>query len=348
MRSISGEGCCDYSFDILNRLSKIYYVEDFETIQTEDLVKKIERLNLHAEMILNPIDPKKVEGLILPYQQIGIVTKDFMCSNADNHSQLLYVQTRMEKVPNIIKKELDILLNQISQKELQIIEKFQEARNYYKEIKTIYENALYEESYNVIYQHILDEMEKWEIQSDIHEEKNIYADDIFIGAITYSGPYHLMQQFMNKVRRKIILKGNIGQKKSELLYGLSRWCQENGSRVIQCHCPFEPSELDAVIIPKFDVMVVDGDKPHEIEVSHPLDRLIDLTSCVDQFKLLKESYSMKECTAKYKQHMRQGTLLLQEYRKMKQHLSFILYQHMPHEDDPDLNLHHFLSHDLSS
>lgn len=340
LSSYSSEGFTDFTHEVLNHLDHIYYLQDSSI---DKIYQKLNKKKETIEIILDPIDVKSIQGIIFPNKKVGLLKNELMCYD-DIRKKKELKNPQSNKAPsNIVMKELTIMNEQIEKKIHETLDKFSEAGDYHRRIKAIYEHALDEKAYHQVYEKLLSMIENKMIlrNTESSYSHDLLPDHLFVSAITYEGPIHLYYKFMSDIPQKIILKGNIGSRKSKLLEDIADNIIEKGYRVIKCHCPFEPSELDMIVIPKLGVMLLDGEKPHEIETFHPKQLQIDLSDqCIGYFSLLKEANELKENLAKYKQLMRQGTLCLQDVKKMRDNQSFVMKQYYNTCGDRDLN--HFL------
>lgn len=327
----------DLSLGLFNKLERIIYVDLVGQKELKNLLTYIQAQSIHTEVILDSINPEEIIGIVLPSYKAGLFKKHTPLGRESRQSHQFEVQL-LPTYSTIAAKELAVLKKQKEQTEKEILTKFSEANHYHKKIKHLFESAV-TDSY---YQQVIEE-----VTSSLSNESSPYTkqislpDNIFISALSYNGPIHLIHKMSKQVKRKIILKGNVGKFKSDLLYRLSNDLKKINHRVIQCHCPFEPSELDMIVIPELNVMIVDGDKPHELEISHPQDKQINLEErCVNHMTILKEISLIKEYYAKYKQKMRQGTLYLQDMRSTQQHIEFIRNQY---QEKDSTNIKHMFT-----
>lgn len=103
----------------------------------------------------------------------------------------------------------------------------------------------------------------------------------FLGGNTPLGFYSLYHQLSDPERHRAvyILKGGAGCGKSSLMRRVGRHAQAAGHEVIEIPCSGDPDSLDAVILPKLGVAVVDGTAPHVVEpaCAGAVERYVDLS-----------------------------------------------------------------------
>lgn len=66
-----------------------------------------------------------------------------------------------------------------------------------------------------------------------------------------------------------IIKGGPGTGKSSFMKKIAKRAEEEGYSVHRCPCSSDPDSLDAVVIPKLKVSVLDGTAPHVIDPKYP-------------------------------------------------------------------------------
>ena len=94
------------------------------------------------------------------------------------------------------------------------------------------------------------------------DEKHI---QYFLGANSPSGFYSLYDHLLppERANRFYILKGGPGCGKSTLMRQVARRAEEAGETVEYTLCSCDPDSLDAILLPRLGVAIVDGTAPHE-------------------------------------------------------------------------------------
>ena len=69
--------------------------------------------------------------------------------------------------------------------------------------------------------------------------------------------------------KSYIIKGGPGTGKSSFMKKIAKRAEEEGYSVHRCPCSSDPDSLDAVVIPKLKVSVLDGTAPHVIDPKYP-------------------------------------------------------------------------------
>lgn len=95
------------------------------------------------------------------------------------------------------------------------------------------------------------------------------TNEYFAAANTKDGFYSLFDEIFSqkKLDKLYILKGGPGCGKSTCIKAVSKKAKEIGLDSIEYHCSSDPDSLDAVVIPKIRVGVIDGTLPHAKEPS---------------------------------------------------------------------------------
>ena len=88
----------------------------------------------------------------------------------------------------------------------------------------------------------------------------------FLGANAPTGFYSLYDHLLSpeEARAIYILKGGPGCGKSTLLRKVGAWAEESGLETEYIICSGDPGSLDAVLLPKLGVAIVDGTAPHVV------------------------------------------------------------------------------------
>ena len=88
----------------------------------------------------------------------------------------------------------------------------------------------------------------------------------FLGANAPTGFYSLYDHLLppEEARAIYILKGGPGCGKSTLMRRIGAWAEESGLETEYIICSGDPGSLDAVLLPKLGVAIVDGTAPHVV------------------------------------------------------------------------------------
>lgn len=102
---------------------------------------------------------------------------------------------------------------------------------------------------------------------------------LFPGANTANGSYNYFSHIIPKnVNRIFCLKGGPGVGKSSLMKKIAKEFIEKGYDLELHYCPSDPSSLDAVVINKLGVVLLDATAPHIVDPKDPgvIDEIINL------------------------------------------------------------------------
>ena len=102
---------------------------------------------------------------------------------------------------------------------------------------------------------------------------------IFGGSNTANGSFNYFEYIIPKNVKKIFcMKGGPGVGKSSLMKKIAKEFIENGYDVELHHCPSDPSSLDAIVIKKIGIVLLDATAPHIVDPKDPgaIDEIINL------------------------------------------------------------------------
>ncbi|TWI59060.1 PRK06851 family protein [Halalkalibacter nanhaiisediminis] len=94
--------------------------------------------------------------------------------------------------------------------------------------------------------------------------RNYYA-----GGNTAKGFYNLYDSALEGLERLFILKGGPGTGKSSLMKSIGEKMEGKGLDIEYLHCSSDNNSIDGMIIPEFQIGIVDGTAPHVIEPKAP-------------------------------------------------------------------------------
>ncbi|SDK36500.1 PRK06851 family protein [Natronincola ferrireducens] len=100
------------------------------------------------------------------------------------------------------------------------------------------------------------------------------------GGNTSKGFYSYFQYIIDlkKAKKVYFLKGGPGTGKSSMMKKIGAVMTEKGYDIEFYHCSADPDSIDAIVIPKLGVAMVDGTSPHVIDPKYPgaIDTIIHL------------------------------------------------------------------------
>ena len=93
---------------------------------------------------------------------------------------------------------------------------------------------------------------------------------IFPGANTANGSFNFFDNIIQgDINRIFCFKGGPGVGKSSLMKKIAQEFIDRGYDVELHHCPSDPSSLDALLIKKLGVVLLDGTSPHIVDPKNP-------------------------------------------------------------------------------
>ena len=126
----------------------------------------------------------------------------------------------------------------------------------------------------------------------------------FLGANSPSGFYSLYAQLipLDSANTLYIIKGGAGCGKSTLMRRVARQAAQAGETVEYILCSGDPASLDALLLPRLGVAIVDGTAPHVVEPKYPgaVERYVNLGACYDSGALWARRAELMACMSGYK------------------------------------------------
>lgn len=112
--------------------------------------------------------------------------------------------------------------------------------------------------------------------------RNYYA-----GGNTAKGFYNLFDSTLEDLDKLFILKGGPGSGKSTLMKTIGEFIVNKGINIEYLHCSSDTNSIDGLIIPEFQIGIVDGTAPHIIEPKAPgvIEEYVNLGVAWDSKKL---------------------------------------------------------------
>lgn len=111
----------------------------------------------------------------------------------------------------------------------------------------------------------------------------------FLGANSPSGFYSLYDDLLppESAAGIYILKGGPGCGKSTLMRRVAARCQAFGQPVEYILCSGDPASLDAIVLPRLRIAIVDGTAPHVVEPKYPglVEQYVNMGDCYDKTAL---------------------------------------------------------------
>lgn len=112
--------------------------------------------------------------------------------------------------------------------------------------------------------------------------------------------------------RAYVIKGGPGTGKSSFMKKIAKRAEEEGYSVHLCPCSSDPDSLDAVVIPKLKVSVLDGTAPHVIDPKYPgaVENILNFGDFWDKEKLVVKRKDIIKLTDKNKALHKTASALL--------------------------------------
>ena len=128
----------------------------------------------------------------------------------------------------------------------------------------------------------------------------------FLGANSPSGFYSLYPGLLDEATAEglYILKGGPGCGKSSFLRRIVRYAEAAGEEAVLFPCSADPDSLDAVLLPRRRIALVDGTAPHVVEPAYPgvIGHYVNLGACYDRDALQTCRGEILAAFSEYKGH----------------------------------------------
>lgn len=296
-----------------HRLNKVIWVRPFLGWKRDQVAKELKNLGLSEErlaLVVNPIDPNGVKGVIFLDRYFGIFDEDLAedLESRENEKGTGSCVSRSKR-PMITDKSLVSLRQTIDWQLKKADLKFDEAKKSQDELRNLLTIGASNYDVEKIAEQLIDLLQ--------HDEKQagdtFFLKDAIYGAFTAKGPRYLTYPLPPDVNRWVILKGVAEIEISQVISKVKAWAEGAGLLVQADQCPLYRGEFDRLLLPSLGVGIIDGNRHHPFEPLSPNDCVIDLDAIVlNQEKVYYYAPEIRELQASYKQKMRQGTLDLQE------------------------------------
>ena len=118
----------------------------------------------------------------------------------------------------------------------------------------------------------------------------------YAGGNTAQGFYSLYDSVLEGLNRLFILKGGPGTGKSSLMKEIGKQMVNKGLDIEYLHCASDNNSIDGIIIPEFQIGIVDGTAPHVIEPKVPgvIEEYVNLGEAWDSQKLAAKKNEILE------------------------------------------------------
>ncbi|HEY8393516.1 MAG TPA: AAA family ATPase [Thermaerobacter sp.] len=128
---------------------------------------------------------------------------------------------------------------------------------------------------------------------------------LFASAVTPEGPRHFLDTLLDRLQRRVLIRGNPGTGCAELVARVAEAAVRRGLDIEAYTCGLNPDRLDHVIIPELSVAVVHNSYPHTYE-GRPGDLVIDTAAFVNVEALERFREEMEVAQALFGQAFDQG------------------------------------------
>ena len=145
--------------------------------------------------------------------------------------------------------------------------------------------------------------------------------DMFFGAITPNGSVNFYKELTEDIRTRFFIKGRPGTGKSTMMKKIADAALKAGFDTEVYHCAFDPNSVDMVIVPKLDVVILDGTAPHVFNPIRSTDILVDMYAlCLPIDIDRRRQEDLDVIRKKYDDLFKMGIPHIQEARSLHLHI----------------------------
>ncbi len=173
------------------------------------------------------------------------------------------------------KSDIVYLTELISNRFSQAYSYLHSAKTIYLHWKKYYQKSQDKNSYKQIVNKLIN---KNIIKRNIQEGSERH---LFASAITPEGAVNYLENLSEEINNRIVIKGKPGTGKSALIKDFCHEAAKYGYHILYLHCPLEPEELDAAIIPELDTALLVGTPPHYLEPTKTTDQTVNLVETIN-------------------------------------------------------------------
>jgi hypothetical protein len=155
---------------------------------------------------------------------------------------------------------------------------------------------------------------------------------LFGAALTPEGPVDFFANLTEDCHTRFILKGSPGTGKSTLMHKVAQSAIERGCAVDIYHCPFDPDSIDMIIVPALRTAVLDGSPPHSFEPQRPGDHVIDMSECVEQEAIARNSAAVADAAQRFERTLARAVAKINQAKKLHDKLEAYYIEAMNFEE----------------
>lgn len=296
-----------------DQLEKVILVDPLLGINKDQFFQLLKEVGKEKEpliLILSPIDPDLLQGVIFVNLRIGLFDRELeplvsMAKNVYFHRELKKEHTSksVESMQEALKRCLKKAQNKIN-----------EAKDFSTQLRSFFDGHLTQNIFETLkeqLQRFEEDVEKFPKKKE--KEDSLCLIESYYGAFTSKGPRYFSYPLTTDVKKWLIIKGHAEKDISKLLSYVKKWADEQKLPNKVDRCPLHSDEIDRLMLPTLQVGLIDGNSYHPFEPIFPNDQVIDL----DEYLAFDDVFyyfapEIRELQAFYKQRMRQATLFLQE------------------------------------
>lgn len=308
------------------------------TIKTKVLQQLVDffiEKKVSIEVLISGHSKEYYDGVILRDRSLALIADHAV------HEQIDVKQT--------FTFDLSIDMNETTNKQVEIKDKFSEAHNYiaeslaaHKQIEKFYIQKMNFNRSNEIIDQVKQQLFVKNRPYSLRESK-VYRR--LFGSNTIHGNYNVVSQLLPLVERRIFIQGGPGTGKSVFMKEMIKQCLTDRYNVEQYMCSFDPTSTDMIIIPELKICMLDNTGSHAFSPLSDQDIVIDLYKEAGAGNVEKEhEEAITNIQSIQKEARQRGRTLMKEAGQMMEHLEQSLISEVPKSeiDDKVLEILHVL------
>ena len=164
-----------------------------------------------------------------------------------------------------------------------------------------------------------------DLATNLGDERHLFAS-----ALTPQGRIDYYDELIEKFKRCFLIKGPLGTGKSTLLEKVGEKAQKRGLKVNYFHCPFAPDRLEAVTIPKLNVVVINREA-FVFKKRGKEEEVIDMGECLDYQTVKEKQEEMDAIGKRFEGILEKALAKLRKEKKLHDELEEIYKKAMNFE-----------------
>jgi len=324
----TARGFVQWYDSVLKGLEQVYILQGPPGCGKSTLIQsvgeKLLRHQVRVEWIHSPLDHEKLDGVILPDLQMGIVDgtpprlitpqvplaveRVLDLSNATDVSAVRVQQAKIRS-----------LQEQIGAQQQRAYDLFAEALKIHDEWERYYITNMNFADANRVTGELIERIFAGKQLEKPGQERHMY-----FGAATFRGAVDYILDLTDHLPERLFIKGRPGSGKSTMLKKLLAEARQRGFDTEVYHCGFDPNSLDMLVFPERGIALFDSTAPHEYFPVKESDEIVDMYErAIKPGTDEKYADQLQEVEQRYKAKMSEATSALATLKALRDEVTAI-------------------------